>query len=143
MKLFLVLKKIRVAISLFFFLAITFLFIDFGNSFSPATINGVLYFQFVPSIIKFLNLFSFAAAGFIFVLLLTFLFGRVYCSTFCPLGTLQDIVSFFSRKFRKKKLKTTNHFHQNKIFNVSLLKCLKKNILNMLLQQNLNHISDQ
>ncbi|HEY9114333.1 MAG TPA: 4Fe-4S binding protein, partial [Bacteroidales bacterium] len=103
MKLFLVLKKIRVAISLFFFLAITFLFIDFGNSLSPATINSVLYFQFVPSIIKFLNLFSFAAAGFIFVLLLTFLFGRVYCSTFCPLGTLQDIVSFFSRKFRKKK----------------------------------------
>jgi len=103
MKLFLVLKKVRVAISLFFFLAITFLFIDFGNSLSPRTVNGVLYFQFVPSIVKFLNLFSFAAAGFIFILLLTFLFGRVYCSTFCPLGTLQDIVSYFSRKFKKKK----------------------------------------
>lgn len=103
MKLFAVLKKIRVAISLFFFLAITLLFIDFSNLLSPSTINGILYFQFVPSAIKFLNLFSFAAAGFIFVLLLTLLFGRVYCSTICPLGTLQDIVSYFSRKFKKKK----------------------------------------
>jgi len=107
MKLFLVLKKIRVVISLFFFLAITFLFIDFGNSLSPSNINGVLYFQFVPSIIKFLNLFSFAAAGFIFILLLTFFFGRVYCSSFCPLGTLQDIVIYFSKKLKKKKFYQT------------------------------------
>jgi polyferredoxin len=102
-----ILKKVRLVVSLFFFLAITFLFIDFGNSLSPKNINGILYFQFVPSIVKFLNFFSFAAAGFIFILLLTFLFGRVYCSTFCPLGTLQDIVTYFSRKFHKQKFYKT------------------------------------
>lgn len=107
MKLFVVLKKIRVLVSLIFFLAITFLFIDFGNSLSPKTVNEILYLQFVPSAIKFINLLSFATAGFIFVLLLTLLFGRVYCSTVCPLGTLQDIVTYFSRKFRKKKFYRT------------------------------------
>jgi ferredoxin-type protein NapF len=37
-------------------------------------------------------------------LLLTLLFGRVYCSTICPLGILQDFFSFLSGKlkFRKK-----------------------------------------
>ena len=100
---FAVLKKIRVAVSLLFFLLISFLFVDFTNSLAPEIVNGILYFQFIPSILKFINLIGVATAGFIFVLILTFLFGRVYCSTFCPLGTLQDISNFFGKKFRKRK----------------------------------------
>jgi polyferredoxin len=38
------------------------------------------------------------------VLLLTILFGRIYCSTICPLGTFQDIIGFVSRRLRKKKV---------------------------------------
>lgn len=100
---FVFLKWFRVVLSLLIFLFIFILFIDFANTFSLAIINGVLFFQFVPSILKFINLLAFSAIGFILILLLTLLFGRVYCSTFCPLGTLQDLFSFFSRKFRKKK----------------------------------------
>lgn len=35
-------------------------------------------------------------------LLLTFVFGRVYCSTVCPLGTMQDIISYIGRRTSKR-----------------------------------------
>ena len=45
------------------------------------------------------------AANFIIVaalLLLTLLFGRVYCSVICPLGVMQDIISWIHGKTKKK-----------------------------------------
>ena len=36
------------------------------------------------------------------ILLSTLLFGRVYCSTICPLGLLQDLIARLTRKFNKK-----------------------------------------
>jgi ferredoxin len=104
MKLFAILKWFRVAVSLSFFILISFLFIDFSNAISSVFINGLLFFQFIPSLIKFVNLAGMISAGFLIVLIITILFGRVYCSTFCPLGTLQDIVAFFSNNFKKRKI---------------------------------------
>ncbi|MBN2173613.1 MAG: 4Fe-4S binding protein [Bacteroidales bacterium] len=101
---FKILKRIRVGVSLLFFLLIFFLFIDFTNSFSAFLVNSILYLQFIPSLIKFLDHAALAVAGFVFILLLTLLFGRIYCSTFCPLGTLQDIIIFLSKKFKKRKV---------------------------------------
>jgi ferredoxin len=43
------------------------------------------------------------ATGFVFVLILTLLFGRIYCSSVCPLGTLQDIISRLSFRLNKNK----------------------------------------
>jgi ferredoxin len=97
------LKPARVIISLIFFLLITFVFIDFTNTLSGKLIQSVLYLQFVPSLIYFLEMAGLATAGFIFILLLTLLFGRVYCSSICPLGTLQDIIIWTSGKIRKRK----------------------------------------
>lgn len=97
------LKKLRVVIGLLFFLFTAFLFLDFRNILTSAQFKGILFLQFVPSLIKFVNLLSLASAGFIIILLLTALFGRVYCSAICPLGIFQDMVSFVSRIFRKKK----------------------------------------
>ena len=82
---------------------IAFLFVDFNNTFSSSQINGILFFQFVPSLLKFITLLSVISTGFIVIIILSFLFGRVYCSFFCPLGTLQDIFHFIAGKFRKKK----------------------------------------
>lgn len=104
MRQFVFLKWLRVAVSLSFFIPIFFLFIDFTNAFSSALIKGILFFQFIPSIIKFLNLAGILTAGFIIVLFLTLLFGRVYCSSFCPLGTFQDIVAYISKRFKRKKI---------------------------------------
>ncbi|RLD82735.1 MAG: hypothetical protein DRJ15_00735 [Bacteroidetes bacterium] len=108
---FSVLKHARVVISLVFFLLMTFLFIDFTNTFSAKLIQGILYLQFVPSLVYFLKIASLATAGFIFILLFTFLFGRVYCSSICPLGTFQDIVIWLKRKLgRTKRFKKQRDF---------------------------------
>ncbi len=97
------LKKLRVIISIVFFVLITLVFIDYRNILPEEFTRGVLYLQFIPSLIKFINILSLSVVGFIVVLILTLLFGRVYCSSICPLGVFMDVVSFISRKLKKKK----------------------------------------
>jgi ferredoxin len=97
------LKPLRVLFSLLFITAITFAFIDFKQILSPSQIKAIVWLQFLPSLLKFMNIASISALGFIVILLLTLLFGRVYCSSICPWGVLQDVISFIARKFRKKK----------------------------------------
>lgn len=92
------LKRIRLGVSLLFFIVTTLLFLDFRNWFAPVVSSVVLYPQFVPSILKFMHGAVLGATGFVVVLLLTFGAGRVYCSTICPLGTLQDLAGYVSRK---------------------------------------------
>ncbi|HAN19249.1 MAG: hypothetical protein A2X13_01110 [Bacteroidetes bacterium GWC2_33_15] len=98
-----VLKKIRVIFSILYFIIITLLFIDFTGLIPPSVYDSIVFLQFVPSLFKFKNLLILAGIGFILIFLLNILFGRVYCSFICPLGTLQDIISFISRKIRKLK----------------------------------------
>ncbi len=100
-----VLKKIRVAVSLLFFLFTLSLFLDYRNILPSSVYSKILFLQFTPSFIKFLSLAGLGAIGFIVVLLLTLFSGRVYCSSICPLGTLQDVISFLSRKSKNKKKK--------------------------------------
>jgi ferredoxin len=97
------LKKARVVLSLFFFVASAFVLLDFLNTLPPVIVRAILFLQFTPSLVNFLIAANVAALGFAVVLVLTVMFGRIYCSTLCPLGTLQDIVSFIAGKFRKKK----------------------------------------
>ncbi|MFH0893791.1 MAG: 4Fe-4S dicluster domain-containing protein [Bacteroidota bacterium] len=97
----------RVAVSLVFFLLYLFLFIDIAGFFSQELMNVFTTLQFFPSLLSFAYSHEpETLAGFILVLILTFFFGRIYCSTLCPLGTMQDIILFVKRKiFRKKKFK--------------------------------------
>ncbi|MGE5402162.1 MAG: 4Fe-4S binding protein [Ignavibacteriales bacterium] len=97
------LKKVRVAVSLIFLILTALVFVDFKNYLPQAAYKYLLYMQFVPSFFKFLNIASLSAAGFIFIIILTLLFGRIYCSSICPLGTLQDIVIYITGKLRKKR----------------------------------------
>ncbi|MBN1340065.1 MAG: 4Fe-4S binding protein [Bacteroidales bacterium] len=98
------LRMVRIVFSLLTLVIFSFLFIDFSATFSSGWINGITYLQLVPSLLKFLNLLAFSSLGFIAVLILSFLFGRVYCSFLCPLGALQDVFFFFSKRmYRKKK----------------------------------------
>ncbi|PLX02258.1 MAG: hypothetical protein C0594_12155 [Marinilabiliales bacterium] len=92
------LKHVRKVVSLAFFLVVLYAFIDFSGSLGTGLISGTLYLQFIPSLIKFIYTLSFTSIGFFFVFLVTLLFGRVYCSSVCPLGTLQDLITFLSRK---------------------------------------------
>lgn len=97
------LRKVRIVISLVFLLSIVIIFLDITNLLHTKVFNYTTYLQFVPSIIKFSILLIPAAGGFIIVLLMVLLFGRVYCSSVCPLGTIQDISSYLSKRFNKKK----------------------------------------
>jgi ferredoxin len=97
------LKKLRIAVSLLFFGATAFLYMDFTHSLATALFAPVTYLEFIPSLLKFIAQGTFAAAGCIIVLCITSFFGRVYCSTVCPLGTLQDFISHISMKWKKNK----------------------------------------
>jgi ferredoxin len=103
------LRRLRIGFALVFFVLILFLFLDFRD-FGVTTIAGeVLYLQFIPSLLQFLDNAAMGTSGFILVLILTLLFGRVYCSFVCPLGIFQDLVTRLARKrvaYQGKKQRT-------------------------------------
>lgn len=97
------LKKLRVLISLLFFLVLGLYFVDFTGLWHGKITQAFLKLQFVPSLMLFIGTLQAAALGFALILLLTLLFGRIYCSTLCPLGTLQDIFIYLSRKLSPRR----------------------------------------
>ncbi len=99
------LKAVRVALSLAFFGLTALVFLDLGNVIPPVVIDGILYLQFVPSLVAFVHGAALGAAGWLIVAALTVLFGRVYCSTVCPLGTLQDTIGFKAGKRRRYRFR--------------------------------------
>jgi len=97
------LKTIRVAVSLIFLLLTTLIFLDPAQWIPAWLINAITWPQFVPSLLKFIGSISLSALGFLLFFILTLIFGRIYCSSVCPLGTMQDVISWFGRKFFKQK----------------------------------------
>jgi ferredoxin len=97
-----VLRRIRIVFSTLVFLFFFFAFVDF-KSFIPANyINALMFFQFIPSVLKFYDLKILAAGGFLIVILLTVITGRTYCSFLCPLGIGQDMNSRIGGRIKKK-----------------------------------------
>ncbi|HET7733146.1 MAG TPA: 4Fe-4S binding protein, partial [Paludibacter sp.] len=92
------LKNVRVVLSLLFFLPILIFFLDFSGKL-PIALHALLHLQWVPALLSL----NFVIIG--TLLALSLLFGRIYCSSICPLGVFQDIVAWKSRLFRKKKKK--------------------------------------
>ncbi|MGM0375937.1 MAG: 4Fe-4S dicluster domain-containing protein [Bacteroidota bacterium] len=104
MRLYKILKKGRTSLALIVLVLTFILFIDVYEWIPEDPFNTILFLQFVPSLLNFLTVFSLVTAGgFLVVLLLTLLTGRLYCSVICPLGILQDIVNRISRWRSKKK----------------------------------------
>lgn len=90
------LRKIRITVSVVLFSLITLYFLDFTNTI-PHQFSLVAKIQFVPALL------SLNVVILISLLLLTLIFGRVYCSSICPMGVYQDIVAWFSKKVNKKR----------------------------------------
>lgn len=90
------LRKIRIGISVVLFVLITFYFIDFAGLL-PWQLHGLTHLQFIPALL------SLSVGILAFLVVLTLLFGRVYCSTLCPMGIYQDIARRISSLFRKKR----------------------------------------
>ncbi len=97
------LSKIRRTVSVLFFLLTAVIFLDIAQLIPPVVSDSILFIQFVPSVINFLKTPALITSGFIIVLFTVILWGRVYCSSVCPIGTLQDLVSRFRRKVKGRK----------------------------------------
>ncbi len=90
------LRILRIIAALFLFLGITLFFVDFAG-FLPTQFSWIERFQLVPAL---------KSHSWVIVTILlatTFLFGRLYCSTLCPLGVLQDIINFVSKRLHSQK----------------------------------------
>ena len=88
------LKRIRTILAAVVFVLITLLFLDFTG-----TLHGWLSWlakiQFLPAVMA-LNVVVVAV-----LIILTLIFGRIYCSVICPLGVFQDLLARFHRKKNK------------------------------------------
>ncbi len=97
------LKTLRVVVSVLVLILGGSLFLDFHGIIPPSVQRGFLSLQFFPSLLRLSHEVTLLAVGFFVVVLLTLLFGRVYCSTLCPLGTLQDAVSRIAERKKGKR----------------------------------------
>ena len=97
------LKKIRVGVSLAIFVLITFYFLDFAELL-PLKFSFLAKIQFLPALLS-LNVVILAS-----LVVLTLLFGRVYCSSICPMGVYQDVVAWLSKKVPKKLRKKRKRY---------------------------------
>jgi polyferredoxin len=88
------LRKIRIFAATFCFVLITLLFLDFTGTIH-AWFGWLAKIQFWPALLA-LNV-----GVVVGLIILTLLLGRVYCSVICPLGVLQDIISWFASKRKK------------------------------------------
>ena len=90
------LRKIRLTCALVMFVLITGLFLDFTGTLH-AWLGWLAKIQFLPAVLA-LNI------GVILLLIvLTLVFGRIYCSVICPLGVFQDVISWLSGRRKKKR----------------------------------------
>lgn len=92
------LRKIRIIAAVICFSLITLLFLDFTGTIH-AWFGWLAKVQFLPAVLA-LNV-----GVIIGLLLLTLLFGRLYCSVICPLGVMQDIFSWMAGRRKKNRFK--------------------------------------
>ncbi len=94
------LRKIRITLAALCFVAITLLFLDFTGTIH-LWFGWLAKIQFLPAVLA-LNVAVVAV-----LLLLTLIFGRIYCSVICPMGVFQDCVSNLSSRRKGKKARFT------------------------------------
>lgn len=90
------LKKLRVLLATISLILITLLFLDFSGALH-AYFGWMAKLQFVPAML---------ASSFVIVIaivVITLLFGRIYCSVICPLGIYQDCIAHVAEKRKKNR----------------------------------------
>ena len=88
------LRKIRIILAAVFFIGITLLFLDFTGTLHH-WLGWMAKVQFLPAVLA-INVIVIAA-----LVILTLIFGRIYCSVICPLGIMQDLIARLRRKKNK------------------------------------------
>ena len=108
-----ILRRLRVTLAAVFFTLITLLFLDFTGTLHT-WLGWLAKIQFLPALLA-LNVGVVVA-----LVLLTLLFGRIYCSVVCPLGVMQDIVSWISGRRKKHKFRFS-HSPEKRILRYGIL----------------------
>lgn len=92
------LRTIRLTIALICFTLITLLFLDFTGTLH-IWFGWLAKIQFLPALLA-------ANIGVVlFLIALTLLGGRLYCSVICPLGVFQDAVSWVAGKRKRNRFR--------------------------------------
>lgn len=89
------LRRARQLAALLFFGGMTLLFLAPTREVTQA-LSWMPRLQLLPAVLALSGL------TVLFVAVLTLLFGRLYCSVICPLGVMQDLVSWVRERFSKK-----------------------------------------
>lgn len=90
------LRKIRITLAAVFFVCITWLFLDFTGT-AYGWFAWMTKLQFLEALLA-LNV-----AVIIGLVVVTLVFGRIYCSIICPLGVMQDIFGWMGKKAKKNR----------------------------------------
>lgn len=90
------LQTVRRVLATIFFLGITLLFLDFTGTLHH-WLGWMAKVQFLPAVMA-LNVVVIAV-----LVVLTLVFGRVYCSVICPMGVMQDGIAWLGRKRKKNR----------------------------------------
>lgn len=90
------LRKIRICLSVITIVLVTLLFIGIGTNYSHWA-GWIAKIQFLPALLA-LNIGVLA-----FLIILTLLFGRIYCSVICPLGIMQDFFTWLGGLGKKNR----------------------------------------
>ena len=94
------LRRIRAVVALAFLAPAVLMFLDFGRLLPARLAALVARLQLVPSIVALPALGAALAVG--IVTAVTLVTGRVYCSTICPLGTVQDALVRLGDRGRRR-----------------------------------------
>ena len=90
------LRKLRVLLATISFILITLLFLDFSGALH-AWFGWMAKLQFIPAML------ASSVVIIISIIVVTLLFGRIYCSVICPLGIYQDGIAHIAERRKKSR----------------------------------------
>lgn len=90
------LRKIRITLATVFFVGLCLLFLDF-TGLAHHWLGWMAKVQFLEAVL------AVNVVTVLILVLLTLLFGRLYCSVICPLGIIQDLFGWLGKKQKKNR----------------------------------------
>ncbi len=90
------LRKIRVVLATVMLIGITWLFVDFTGT-------AHQWFSWMPKLQLLEAILALNVVALVILIVMTLVFGRIYCSIICPLGILQDIIGWVGKKVKKNR----------------------------------------
>jgi ferredoxin len=111
------LRRFRIVFAILFLIALTLVFADISGN-AASFFKNLIKLQFIPALFGVLT----GVVGIFFILIIiTLLFGRVYCSFLCPTGILQDGVTFIANIFKSKKKRRYSYAKPHRILRYTIM----------------------